>query len=216
MLPPPAEFLKLVYTDNNEVWTDCGPSGQMGNFKSNQLPNATNIIKNFGIDSVYIKEKEDKSLSILKLCSSNTILNNRIDRNGNSLSINGNSIMQGNNGTILPFTYTNFNVDEKSRTDICIKLLDYINKQAWSSCDTMDIFQQFVSECEIDLNTDFTKIVGYNFDNTNKNPHIIQLIDMCLSMLQLKFEITYNSRTQKIIFYKFCKENIEKKVLPFL
>jgi hypothetical protein len=63
--------------------------------------------------------------------------------------------------------------------------------------------------------TIFTGIVNYNFDKTNKNPHIIQLIDMCRSILKLKFEITYNSITKKIVFYKFCKENIEKKFLPF-
>ena len=42
------------------------------------------------------------TLSILKLCSSNTILNNTID------SANGNSMTQGNYGPILPFTHTTF------------------------------------------------------------------------------------------------------------
>jgi hypothetical protein len=202
------KFLKLVYTDNDKIWTDCGASGQIAKLQTNEFYPAIDIIKNLGINNLYIKET-DKTLSILKLCSSNTILNNTID------SANGNSIIQGNYGPILPFTHTTFKVDEKLRNDICKKLTNHIDKQKWTSCNTLDMFQQFVSTCEIDLNTDFTGIVNYNFDKTNKNPHIIQLIDMCRSILKLKFEITYNSITKKIVFYKFCKENIEKKFLPF-
>jgi len=204
------KFLKLVYTFNDRIWTDCGPSVQIAKLQTNEFYPAMDIIKKLEIDNIIIKET-DKSLTILKLCSTNTILNNRTDiSNGDDV------ISEGDNGPILPFKRSTFNIDDKKRNNICDKLLKYINAQKWSSCNSIDMFQQFTSTCEIDLNTDFTRIVEYKFDNKNKNPHIIQLIDMCRPKLKLKFEISYNSTTKKIIFYKLCKENIQKKVIPYL
>jgi hypothetical protein len=204
-------FLNLVYSFNDNIWTDCGNSGQLAKLQTNEFYPAMDIVKNLGIDNIVIKET-DKSLTILKLCSSNTILNNRTDiANGPDV------ISLGDNGPILPFKRSTFKIDDKKRNSVCEKLLKYINnQQKWSSCNTTDMFQQFTSSCEIDLNTNFTKIVDYVFDDKNKNPHIIQLIDMCRPMLKLKFEISYNSTTKKIIFYKFCKENIDKKIVPYL
>jgi hypothetical protein len=205
-------FLNLVYSFNNNIWTDCGNAGQLAKLKTNEFYPAMDIIKKLGIDNIVIKET-DKSLTILKLCSSDTILNNRTD-----ISNGPDVITLGDNGTIiLPFKRSIFKIDDKKRNSICEKLLKYINnQQKWSSCNTTDMFQQFTSSYEIDLNTNFTKIVDYVFDDKNKNPHIIQLIDMCRPMLKLKFEIGYNSSTKKIIFYKFCKENIDKKIVPYL
>jgi hypothetical protein len=40
------------------------------------------------------------------------------------------------------------------------------------------------------------------------------LIDMCRQLLKFKFEITYNDRTKKVIFYRFCTSKILNDIVP--
>lgn len=204
-------FLKFVFSDNPDIWSDCFPAQMLSQSGSNPFYPAVNIIKQlereYGleIDSFFLKEKE-QSISIIKLCSSNTILNNKVMDEGSR-------IMKGyNGGELLPFTHTNFNVDIDTKKRIFNNLLTFLNNQLWTSCDTDDMFQQFVSECEFDLMTNFSNL--YNFDNSK--PHIFQVIDMLRPMLKLKFEINYNSTTGKIIFSRFCKANVMAKIVPNL
>ena len=205
-------FLKFVFSDNSNIWTDCFPAQMLSQSGSNPFYPAVNILKQlereYGleIDSFFLKEKE-QSISIIKLCSANTILNNKVMDEGSR-------IMKGyDGGEILPFTHTNFNVDMDTKKRIFNNLLIFLNNQKWSTCETDEMFQQFVSECEFDLMTDFSNL-GYNFDNTK--PHIFQVIDMLRPMLKLKFEINYNSTTGKIIFSRFCKANVMTKIVANL
>jgi hypothetical protein len=166
------------------------------------------MMKNLGVTNVMVKETPT-SYYMVRLCPSGSILtlpsSNYIRSNNNILDSDGN---------ILPFTNTTFDLPEKTRKTIGMKLLDYLEtSKKWSSCNTTDMFQQFVSSLEIDESADFSKIVGFKFNKMNRNPHIIQLIDMCRDMLRLKYEVSYFSMNKKIVFHKLCRDNIDKNIL---
>lgn len=209
--PSVDDFKAFIYKIDPLTWTDCVPGMIQQNDKVDKiypLSFVNMMMKNLGVTNVMIKETPN-SYFMVRLCPSGSILtlpsSNYIRSNNNILDSDGNSV---------PFTNTTFSLPEKTRKTIGMKLLYYLETaRKWSSCNTTDMFQQFVSSLEIDESTDFSKIVGYKFDKMNENPHIIQLIDMCRDMLRLKYEVSYFSRNKKIVFHKLCRANVEKNIL---
>jgi hypothetical protein len=98
-------------------------------------------------------------------------------------------------------------MDPTSVKNIFNQFLFFIDRQSWTLCDNF-AYQQ---TCEIDI-TDKLSDLNYPFAGTN--PPIIQLIDMCRQLLKFKFEITYNDRTKKVIFYRFCTSKILNDIVP--
>lgn len=208
--PSAEDFKAFIYKIDPLTWTDCGAGMIQQNDKVDKiypLSFVNMMMKNLEVTNVMVKETPT-SYFMVRLCPSGSILtlpSSKIIRsNNNILDSDGNSV---------PFTNTIFNISEKTRKTIGLKLLDYLaTSKKWSSCNTTDM-SQFVSSLEIDESADFSKIVGFKFDRMNRNPHIIQLIDMCRDMLKLKYEVSYFSRNKKIVFHKLCIANVEKNIL---
>ena len=203
-------FYTFIYKNDPSVWTDCGAGMQHNiTLKRDFFPlSAVEMINQLGITNVMVKETPT-TLFMVRLCPSGSIL---ILPSSNIM--NPTDKMMDSDGNILPFTKTDFWwVSQKTKKSVAEKLINYLNSlKNWSSCNTTDMFQQFVSSLEIDQKTDFSKITGFMFDKTNRNPHIIQLIDLCRDTLRYKYQISYNAVNKKVVFHSLCRKNIEKNL----
>lgn len=149
------------------------------------------------VDSIVFKETPT-TFSVVKLCSGNSILNNRASDN----MVHGSKIIRGDYGEILPYTHSQYIVSPAMKRDIFLKFTQFLEKQKWSPCNASDN----VSSCEFNLNTNLSKQFTQPslFSSKNSNPHIIQLIDMLRPMLRLKYEIIIFGN--KVVFSRFCKD----------
>lgn len=163
------------------------------------------------VDSmIFSKNQKTNVLTMIKLFPVDSLVNNRVGNNGESM-------VGSDEGMLTPYTHTSFSsVGEKEKNMVFLKFVGYLEKQRWTACKDKNGFVNLVQSCDVDIakgSGELLKLLGYKFDVVkNKNPVIIQVLDMCRMMLRLKYEVRYVSvredekEKRKLVFSRFCKE----------